>query len=179
MPSDPRRAALTTPGHLCFSTNLLFAQDLEQEGGRVVRLSTGHLVFYRTDGRRFLTTDPEGNPLHECEWGADATGGAVLLRARLRLDWGQWIGLKPTGLVNETSFNLAGKPGWQRLAADDLRTMAAQALRVPLEDVQFFYRDGDLMIGPTGRATIRQRKDALYVLRGTSSRPASCPVWER
>jgi hypothetical protein len=173
MPSDPRRAALTTPGHLCFSTNLLFAQDLEQEGGRVVRLSTGHLVFYRTDGRRFLTTDPEGNPLHECEWGADATGGAVLLRARLRLDWGQWIGLKPTGLVNETSFNLAGKPGWQRLTADDLRTMAAQALRVPLEDVQFFYRDGDLMIGPTGRATIRQRKDALYVLRDGDFEQAS------
>ena len=165
MPSDPSRAALTTAGHLRFPTNLLFAQGLEQAGGRVVRLSTGHLVFYRPDGRRFLTTDPEGNPLHECEWGADATGGAVLLRARLRLDWGQWIGLKPTGLVNETSFNLASRPGWQRLTADDLRTMAAQALRLPLEDVQFFYRDGDLMIGPTGQVTIRQRKDALYVLR--------------
>jgi hypothetical protein len=72
--------------------------------------------------------------------------------------------LKPAGLVNETSLNLASKPGWQRLNADDLRTMAAQALRVPLEEVRFFYRDEDLLIEPAGRATIRQRKDAFYVL---------------
>ena len=89
----------------------------------------------------------------------------MLLRARIRLDWGQWVGLKPAGLVNETSLNLASKPGWQRLTADDLRAMAAQALRVPIEDVRFFYRDEDLVIGPTGRATIRQRKDAFYVLQ--------------
>lgn len=165
MPSDPRRAALTTSGHLRFSTNLPFAQDLEQAGGRVVRQATGHLVFYRPDGRRFLATDPEGNPLHECEWGTDVTGEAILRRARIRLDWGQWVGLKPAGLVNETSLNLASKPGWQRLKADDLRAMAAQALRVPIEEVRFFYRDEDLLIGPTGRATIRQRKDAFYVLQ--------------
>ena len=164
MPSDPRRAALTTSGHLRFSTNIPFAQDLEQAGGRVVCQATGHLVFYRSDGRRFLAADPEGNLLHECEWGTNATGEVILCRARIRLDWGQWVGLKPAGLVNETSLNLAGKPGWQRLKADDLRTMAAQALRVPTEEVQFFYRDEDLLIGPTGRATIRQRKDALYVL---------------
>ncbi|HKO30105.1 MAG TPA: hypothetical protein VJU54_03130 [Nitrospiraceae bacterium] len=164
MPSDPRRAASTICGHLRFSTNLSFAQNLEQAGGRVVRQPTGHVVCYRSDGRRFLATDPEGNPLHECEWGTDATADAVLLRARIRLDWGQWIGLKPAGLVHETSLNLASKPGWQRLKTDDLRMMAAQALRVPIEDVRFFYRDKDLLIGPTGRATIRQRKDALYVL---------------
>jgi hypothetical protein len=164
MPSDPRRAALTTPGHIRFPTNLLFAQDLEQAGGRVVRQATGHLVFYRSDGRRFLATDPEGNPLHECEWGIDSAGEATLLRARIRLDWGQWVGLKPAGLVNETSLNLASKSGWQRLTADDLRAMAAQALRVPLEEVQFFYRDEDLLIEPTGKAMIRQRKDAFYVL---------------
>jgi hypothetical protein len=165
MPSDPRRAALTTSGHLRFSTNLPFAQDLEQAGGRVVRQATGHLVFYRADGRRFLATDPEGNPLHECEWGTDATGDVILCRARIRLDWGQWVGLKPAGLANETSLNLASKPGWQRLKADDLRTIAAQALRVPMEEVRFFYRDEDLLIEPTGWATIRQRKDAFYVLQ--------------
>jgi hypothetical protein len=164
MPSDPRRAALTTSNHLRFSTNFPFAQDLELTGGRVVRQATGHLVFYRADGHRFLATDPAGNPLHECEWGTDATGKVALLRARIRLDWGQWVGLKPAGLVNETSLNLARKPGWQRLKADDLRTMAAQALRVPLEDVRWFYRDEDLLIEPTGHATIRQRKDAFYVL---------------
>jgi len=165
MPSDPRRAALTTFGHLRFSTNLSFAQNLEQAGGRVVCRPTGHLVFYRPDGHRFLATDPEGNPLHECEWGIDATGNVTLRRARIRLDWGQWVGLKPAGLVNETSLNLAGKPGWQRLTADDLRSMAAQALRVSMEDVRFFYRDEDLLVEPTGRATIRQRKDAFYVLQ--------------
>ena len=72
---------------------------------------------------------------------------------------------KPAGLVNETSLNLASKPGWQQLTADDLRTMAAQALRVPLEEVRFFYRDEDLLIEPTGKAMIRQRKDAFYVLQ--------------
>jgi hypothetical protein len=164
MLSDLRCAALTTPGHLRFPSNLPFAQDLERAGGRLVRQPTGHLVFYRSDGLRFLATDPAGNPLHECEWGMDATGHMTLLRARILLDWGQWIGLKPAGLVNETSLDLAGKPGWQRLTADDLRTMAAQALRVPLEDVRLFYRDQDFLIAPTGRVAIRQRKDAFYVL---------------
>ena len=165
MSADPLLAALHTAGHIRFPTNRSFAQALEQAGGRVVRQATGHLVFYRQDGRRFLATDPAGNPLHECEWGSNAVGEAVLLRARIRLDWGQWVGLKPAGLVNETSLNLASKPGWQRLTADDLRAMAAQALRVPIEDVRFFSRDEDLVIGPTGRATIRQRKDAFYVLQ--------------
>ncbi|MEO5955873.1 MAG: hypothetical protein ABIR36_09330 [Nitrospiraceae bacterium] len=165
MSSDPLSVALKTSGHLHFPVNLPFAQDLEQAGGRVVHQPTGHLVFSRQDGRRFLAADPYGHPLHECEWGTDSSGAVVLLRARIRLDWGQWVGLKPAGLVNETSLNLASKPGWQRLTADDLRAMAAQALRVPIEEVRFFYRDEDLVIGSTGRATIRQRKDAFYVLQ--------------
>lgn len=121
-------------------------------------------MFYRPDGRRFLATDPAGNPLHECEWMTDAKGTATLARARFRLDWGQWVGLRPSGLVNETKLNLAAKTGWQRLKADDLRAMAAQALRVPIEEVRFFYRDEDLSIEPSGGATIRQRKDAFCVL---------------
>ena len=158
-------SALANPGNISFSGNHSFARDLAAAGGRCVEQSTGHLVFYRSDGRRFLATDPEGNPLHECEWGTNVKGDVILCRARLRLDWGQWVGLKPAGLVNETSLNLASKSGWQRLKADDLRSMAAQALRVPMEEVQFFYRDEDLLIEPTGRAAIRQRKDALYVLQ--------------
>jgi len=159
-------AALANPGNISFSGNHLFVRDLAAAGGRCVEKPTGHLVFYRADGRRFLATDPEGNPLHECEWGTDATGEVILCRARIRLDWEQWVGLKPAGLVNETSLNLASKPGWQRLKADDLRSMAAQALKVPMEEVRFFYRDEDLLIEPTGRAMIRQRKDALYMLQG-------------
>jgi len=156
--------ALAKPGNIRFSANHVFARDLAAVGGRCDEQSTGHLVFYRPDGRRFLATDPEGNPLHECEWGIDAEGNTALLRARVRLDWGQWVGLKPVGLVNEASINLARRSGWQQLTADDLRTMAAEALRVPLEEVRFFYRDEDLQIEPTGKATIRQRKDAFYVL---------------
>ncbi len=130
----------------------------------MVRQSSGHLIFYRSDGRRILATDPAGNPLHECEWGVDQQGAPALLRARIRLDWGAWVGLKPSGLINETTLNLATKPGWQRLTADGLRAMAAQALHVPLDEVRWFYRDEDLSIAPTGLARIRHRKDAWYVL---------------
>ncbi|HSF67948.1 MAG TPA: hypothetical protein VLA67_11030 [Nitrospiraceae bacterium] len=157
-------SVLANPGNISFSGNHVFVLDLAAAGGRCVEQSTGHLVFYRSDGRRFLATDPEGNPLHELEWGVDAAGDVTLLRARVRLDWGQWVGLKPAGLVNETSLNLAGKPEWKQLTADDLCTMAAQALRLPLEEVRFFYQDEDLLIKPNGKATIRQRKDAFYVL---------------
>ncbi len=166
-------SALANPGNISFSGNYIFARDLAAAGGRCLEQSTGHLVFYRPDGRRFLATDPAGNPLHECDWGTDVTGNVILRRARIRLDWGQWVGLKPAGLVNETSFNLARKPGWQQLKANDLRAMAAQALRVPLEEVRFFYRDEDLLIEPTGRATIRQRKDAFYVLQSGDFERAS------
>ena len=157
-------AALDKPGNVTFSGNHSLVLDFAAVGGRCVEQSTGHLVFYRPDGRRFLATDPAGNPLHECEWQTDVKGTVTLSRARIRLDWGQWVGLKPSGLINETRLNLAAKPGWQKLSADDLRAMAAQALRVPIEEVRFFYRDEDLIIEPSGIATIRQRKDAFYVL---------------
>ena len=164
MPADPIVRALQTPGHLQFPENLPFRDGLDRVGGRVISQPTGHLLFYRSDGRRFLATDPAGNPLHECDWGLDDKGQTTLLRARVKLDWGAWVGLRPSGLVNETSLNLATKPGWQRLRADDLRSMAAQALRVPLDEVRWFYQDEDLVIGQTGRATIRHRKDAFYFL---------------
>lgn len=164
MSPEPIVQALQKPGNLQFPENFSFRDHLERAGGRVVRRPTGHLVFYRSDGQRFLATDPAGNPLHECEWGLDEKGKVALVRARIKLDWGAWVGLKPSGLVSETSLNLATKPGWQRLTADDLRGMAAQALRVPLDEIRWFYRDEDLVIGPTGRAAIRHRKDAFYLL---------------
>lgn len=91
-------------------------------------------------------------------------GRVTLARARIRLDWGAWVGIRPAGLVNETTLNLATRPGWQRLTIDDLRTMAAQALRVSLDEVRWFYGSEDMSISPAGTATIRQRKDALYLL---------------
>ncbi len=128
------------------------------------RLATGHLVFDGPLGRRILLTDPDGHPLHECEWQERPDGTVHLVSARWYLDWGRWVGLKPGGLVHTTTLDLTTRTGWQTLTRQDLRMMAAHAMGVTLEAVEFFYADDDLVIEPTGRATIRQRKDALYVL---------------
>ena len=157
-------SALTRSGNLSFNSNRLFANDIPGSGCRVVRQSSGHLVLYGPHNRRILTTDPEGNPLHECEWFATARGAVRLARARFRLDWGQWVGLKPEGLVNSTIIDLSKRPGWEGVGVDDLRLMAAHALQVPLDEVRFFYNDKDLAIDHKGQATIRHRKDALYML---------------
>ena len=166
MPSDAIAFALNTPGHLRFPSTRTLAESFDKIGGHVETLPNGHLVFYRPDGRRFLETDPTGHPLHECEWESSGAGTVSLRRARVRLDWGRWVGIKPGGLVNETRLNLASRSNWQRITPDDLRALAAGALRVPIEEVRWFYRDEDLAIDPKGMATIRQRKDALYVLDG-------------
>lgn len=172
MPSHSLLAALSRPGNLCFPSNAPYRENFEQAGGVVRQEPTGHVVWYRADGRRVFATDPDGHPLHECEWGADPEGRPILVRARFRLDWGQWVGLVPGGLVNATTLNLAARPGWQRIRPDDLRGLASQALGVPLEEVRFFYQDSDLAIDPAGVATIRHRKDAFYVLDdGNVERP--------
>ncbi|HKN85559.1 MAG TPA: hypothetical protein VJV04_01745 [Nitrospiraceae bacterium] len=155
---------MTRSGNLSFPSNLSYRPDLVSAGGRAVQQTSGHLVLYGAHGRRILATDPDGNPLHECEWIAEPNGAVRLARARFRLDWGQWVGLKPRGLVNSTVLDLSRKPGWQRLRPDDLRHMAAQALRVPLDEIRFFYSDDDLTIDATGQATIRHKKDAFYIL---------------
>ncbi len=164
MSSDTIAFALNTPGHLRFPSTRTLAESFDKVGGRVETFPNGHLAFYRPDGRRFLETDSVGHPLHECEWESTDTGTVLLRRARVRLDWGRWVGIKPGGLVNETRLNLTSRPNWQRITPDDLRAMAAGALRVPIEEVRWFYRDADLTIDPNGMATIQQRKDALYVL---------------
>jgi hypothetical protein len=164
-------SALTRPGNVVFPANLPFLKDLTAAGGRIARQRSGHLVFYGPNNRRILATDPDGNPLHECEWGKAASGRTRLIRARIRLDWGQWVGLKPEGMVNTTTLDLSKKSGWQRLQADDLRKMAAEAMGVPFEEVKFFYGDEDLVIDSKGTATIRHTKDAFYVLdNGTFDR---------
>lgn len=157
-------SALQRPGHITFPGNLPFCSDLAAAGGRAVRQPSGHLVFYRSDGRRFLATDPEGSPLHECEWVRTSQSAVKLGLARVHLDWGRWVGIKPEGLINSTTLDLSRRPGWERIQADELRQMAAQAMRVPLEEVRFFYGEEDLMIDSRGQATIRHKKDALYVL---------------
>lgn len=157
-------SALTRPGNIAFSSNRPCVTDLQTAGGRVTQQPSGHLIFYGPHGQRILATDPDGNPLHECDWVVSPDGAVKLTHARFRLDWGQWVGLKPEGLVNATRLDLSRKPGWERLRADDLRRMAAQALQVPFEEVRFFYGDEDLVIDRQGQATIRHKKDAFYVL---------------
>jgi hypothetical protein len=104
---------------------------------------------------------------------AGPDGTLKLAYARFQLDWGQWVGLKPEGLVNSTVLDLSRKSGWEQLRADDLRRMAAHALRVPFEEVRFFYGDEDLVIDRQGQAAIRHKKDAFYVLEeGTFDAPA-------
>jgi len=154
---------LRRPGTLTFPSNLTDLPHLLCVAGSVSQQPTGHLVVYGSHGRRICATDPDGHPLHECEWGT-IDGTLRLLRARVHLDWGAWVGLTPSGLVNVMTLDLSRKPGWQRLRADDLRGMAAQAMQVPLEEVRFFYNDQDMTIGSKGVATIRHRKDAIYVL---------------
>jgi len=161
---DSARSALTQPGNVVFPSNLPFLKNLAEAGGRMARQRSGHFLFYGPHNRRFLATDPNGNPLHECEWGKTVSGKARLLRARIRLEWGQWVGLKPEGLINATTLDLSKKPGWERLKPDDLRQMAAQAMRVSLDAVKLFYGDEDLLIDSQGTATIRHKKDAFYVL---------------
>ena len=127
-------------------------------------LSTGHVVVYGPLGRRILMADPDGHPLHECEWTEQGDGEISLVSARLYLDWGQWVGLKPGGLVNAMNLDLTTRPDWQTLTRDDLCVMASRAMGVPIEEVTFFYTDDDLLLDQAGQATIRQRKDAFYVL---------------
>lgn len=179
------QSVLQKPGVLVLPGNLGFVKDFLGSGGRVHAQASGHLVFYGPQNRRFLLTDPEGHPLHECEWGEIGDGQTVLKAARLHLDWGEWVGIRPDGLVNSQFLDLSGKPGWERLTRDDLRMMAAQAMDVPLEEIRYFYNDEDLVIEPSGRATIRQRKDAFYVLnngRFEGAKFMSCMSrmhWER
>jgi len=141
-------------------------------GLRVLVTATGHAVLYGEHGQRVLYLDPGGTPLHECAWRAEDQGPPKLLYARLHLDWGQWVGIKPEGLVNVASFDISKKPGWQRLTTKDLQGMAAQALGVTPDEIAFFYDDKSLTLDSQGRVTIRHRKDALYILEdGSFSRP--------
>ena len=157
-------SAITRSGNLSFPSNLPYMRDFASAGGEVRGQACGHRVFYGAHGRRILATDHEGNPIHECEWIIADDGTAKLARARVRLDWGTWVGIKREGIVNTITLDLSTRPGWERLQTEDLRHMAAQALQVPYEEIRFFYGEDDLVIDARGQATIGHKKDALYIL---------------
>lgn len=158
------QAILAHTDAIRLSENRIYVQDWKSSGGRVSVQPSGHCVFYGRHGQRILLADPEGNPLHECLWTQKSAGDFSLVSARLRLDWGQWVGIKPKGLINTISLDLSRRTGWDRLTRDDLRHMAARSMQSDLEMMRFFYRDEDLVFHGDGRATIHQVKDAFYVL---------------
>jgi hypothetical protein len=177
-------SALTRPGNMRFAENLALLDRVRKddfipspvESGtlwhppenasalRILVTRLGHAVLYGEHGLRILYMDPGGTPLHECAWSINLALPR-LLRARLQLDWGQWVGIKPEGLMNVAGFNISQKPGWQHLTKKDLHRMAAQAMRVSPDEVALFYGDDSLKLDTQGRISIQHRKDALYVLR--------------
>ncbi len=141
-------------------------------GLRILVTATGHGILYGEHGLRILYVDPGGTPLHECAWDTRGQGPSPLLRARLHLDWGQWVGLKTEGLINVARFDISKKLGWQWLTRENLHRMAAQFMGITPEEVAFFYDEKSLVLDPQGLVTLRHRKDAFYVLDdGTFARP--------
>ena len=155
---------LQRPGNLTLPHNLTYANPKGSTQLSLRQQPHGHMVIYGPHGRRILLADPDGHPLHECEWVQTADGKIRFVSARIYLDWDQWVGIKPSGLVNTITMDLSARPGWQSLTSQDLRVMASRAMGVTLGEVEFFYTDEDLVIDPSGIARIQQRKDAFYML---------------
>ena len=182
-------SALKKPGSIRFPINETFVETFEDkisqlnnaqiEGAtywfendkpsvantRIKVYPTGHMAFYNLKGRRFLTTDPEGEPLNECEWVTnDASGQTRLAHARMQLDCHQWLGIKPRAKTFSTQIDIKGQPGWETMSLDDLRKKAAEAWRVPFSEVQYFYSDENLVTTGDGKYDIHLTKDGLYAL---------------
>lgn len=141
-------------------------------GPGVLVLPTGHQVFYGTHGRRILGADPDGTPLHECEWTRADSGAMKMTRARVQLDCRQWVGIRSEATEQVTTLELPAQPDRPELTCDDLRQMAAKSWNVPLDDVRYFYPDESFARDDSGHVTIRLKKDGLYLLEdGTFTRP--------
>lgn len=187
MPSNDKLiSALKQAGSLIFSVNEAHAALIEQQqaelsvtkaGGvachhtagepgsqntRIRVYPTGHAAFYTAAGRRFLFVDPGGLPLHECEWSEDPE--PKLLRVRLRLDCGQWLGIIPGVKTFRSEIDIKGQPGWETMDLDNLRRKAAEAWRVPFSEVKYFYRDENLVPLGEGKYDVWLKKDGLYAL---------------
>ena len=84
---DVLRSILQNPGNLALQENLVFATKTGFTQVSSCRQPTGHMVIYGPHGRRILFVDPEGHPLHECEWKQTANSCVKFLSARVFLDW--------------------------------------------------------------------------------------------
>ena len=179
--------ALTREGSLIFADNLSYATDLEkiapnlkthEKDGceiwfekdaptilntRVKIFPTRHIAFYNKEGRRFLYTDPEGTPLHEALWTKE-DGKTQLALARMQLDCKQWVGIKPRAKTFSTQIDISTHEGWEKMKLDDLREKAAEAWRVPVSEIKYFYDDQHMVHQGEGKYDIRLTKDGLYAL---------------
>ena len=104
---------LQNPASFGLKGNRALVANTSPDSMTCKQLATGHVVLYGPLGRRILMADPDGHPLHECEWEKRADKTVHLVSARLYLDWGQWVGLKPNGLVNAMNLDLTTRPEWQ------------------------------------------------------------------
>ena len=140
--------------------------ELKTSNTRVKRYSSGHWVFYNEEGLRFLSLDPSGHVLHECEWDEESESETPQLsRARMRLDSDQWVGIKPQCKEFSTDIDIKGQPGWESITKDDLRRQAAQAWQVPVDALKYFYRDENFDDQGEGKYHIHVKKDGLFALR--------------
>lgn len=185
--------ALKRPGSLGFPCNAKPAADIENNFSQLKHVSdngavywfendepsvantrvkvypTGHMAFYNALGRRFLTTDPEGEPLNECEWIEDQKSGETRLgHARMQLDSKQWIGIKPRAKTFSAQIDIKGQEGWETMSLDDLRKKAAESWRVPFSEVKYFYSDENMVHKGEGKYDIILTKDGLYSLNDGS-----------
>ena len=139
---------------------------------RMMVLPTGHMVFYATHGRRLLCTDPEGTPLHECEWFGSETGVVKMTRARIQLDSQQWVGIRPEATEQVTAFEIPAPQGQKVRTPEAFRQTAATMWGVSLDDLRYFYPDESFTQNENGHVSIRLKKDGLYLLGdGTFTHP--------
>ncbi len=132
---------------------------------RVKVYKTGHMAFYDNDGRRFLGTDPGGHPLHEAKWNKDPVSGETCLElARMQLDSLQWVGIRPRSRTFQSQIDIKGQPGWETMTLDFLREKAAEVWRVPVSEVNYFYKEDNLTPLGDGKYNVKLTKDSLYAL---------------
>lgn len=132
---------------------------------RVKIYPSGHMVFYNSEGRRFLSTDPEGNPLNECEWEKDPkTGEARLAYVRMQIDCQLWFGIKPAAKTFSSGLDMKGQDGWESMTKEDLQKKAAKAWNIPLAEVKHFYKEEKIFPLGDGKYEVQLVKDGIYAL---------------
>jgi len=182
-------SALTRPGSVCFKSNEAVVEAIKgqipilnkiKENGstywciqdqprihstKIKVYPSGHMAFYNQDGRRFLSTDPEGNPLNECEWTKDEkTGKEKLAFVRMQIDCQLWFGIQPEAKTFTEMLDMKGQEGWEMMSREDLQTKAAAAWDLPLAEVKHFYKTENIIALDAGKYEVRLAKDGLYAL---------------